>query len=216
MNIKEYIVPAALALLATMIIHNVFWSTKQSPDAPEKGTEFVAPATRHEAVPLNYEIDFDDKQKSVEKELTTVKTSYASIDFSNHGAVIDNITYRDIFTNPDLTIQTFTAKPDQKESGAFLVALDGIGATPLYYNLIDKKEVVRDELGDSKYTYTEVVYQAETENARITKTFIIRDDIPKIDFDVRIEPRNLDEKDALQARIFFPANNSAPAVKTYC
>ena len=200
MKIKELIIPLGLALIGTVIINNLFLSTKNNSDEPKAGTEFTAPADYNVIQPLNYTIDFEDAAEPIAEDKTMVDTHYGSITLSNHGGVINSITYKNIFTTKDLAIKTLDNNPENKEDGSFLVALNGIGATPYYYNLVDKQKV--DNV-------THIIYKAETEKAVVTKEYFIYDDIFKIDFKLSLDPKAVDattfEKNSVQARIFIPA-----------
>ncbi len=54
--------------------------------------------------------------------------------------------------------------PLQKEKGMFFVALDGLGATPYYYDLIEKKD---------EATSTTLTYKGESPAAIVIKQFIL-------------------------------------------
>lgn len=199
MKIKELILPIGLALIGTVVINNLFLSTKNDSNEPKAGTEFKAPVDYNVVEPLNYTIDFKD-EAAVEEEKTAISTPHAHLVFSNYGAVIDSIIYKDIFTAKDLAITTLENNPGNKEDGAFLVALDGIGATPYYYSLVSKQKI--DNINH-------LIYKAETDKAVITKEFFIYDDIFKIDLKLSVEPKAIDnttfQKNEVQARVFIPA-----------
>ena len=83
--------------------------------------------------------------------------------------------------------------PTSKDMGMFLVAFDGLGNTPFYYDFVEKK----DE-GDATY----ITYKGESPAVSVTKQFILHHDSYKLDVRLTIEPK---EKKAAAPRIFFNA-----------
>lgn len=192
MKIKELILPFSLALLGTWLLQNMFWGGKSDTNL-KTGSEFTAPISQKMVEPLNFNIDFNDAQKVLPLEKQIVDTDNSSIEFSNHGGIIDSITYKGIFTDKSLTLQTL--KPSlNKEMGSFLVALNGIGSTPFYYDLVERQKI------DSA---TKIVYQSETEAAKIIKEFIIYDKIFKIDLNLGIQLKDLSNDKLVKARVLF-------------
>lgn len=192
---KELIFTLGVALLGTWLLQNLFWSNKET-KKQLPGTEFVAPISKNLVEPLNYEVDFDDSQEKIDLSKSKVETENAEYNFSNHGAVIDSITYKNIFTDKSLKLNTLSnLNESQLKSQVFLVALNGIGSTPYYYNLLEKQK-----LDDS----TRLVYQAKTDKVDITKEFIVYDKIFKVDLSLTIKPnQKLLEESNIEPRIFY-------------
>lgn len=189
MNIRDLAGPLLLAVGVTLLLKS-FWGGWYQGGEVDVG--FVAPLSKVEQEPLYLEIDFDDDQKSIEEQLTTVQTDYAIFTFSNHGAVLSELSFTRQIDGVKQQFTTIGRPPAlERETGAFLVALDE--KTPYYYSLKD-----RSEEGET----VKVVYEARAYSGDIEKTFIIDKKNHKLDLSLTVTPR---ANHALRPRIVWPS-----------
>ncbi len=189
MKLQDILVPVSLALLV-MVGYNYFFSKRSESTGPVADRQFVAPTSMQVAEPLDVAIDFYDTEKPLKKSIETLIMPYGTLQFSNYGGVIDFIGFKRMLAGKPSLLEILT--PQQNlESGAFLVALDGIGKTPLYYELVNKKE---------QDGATVLTYKGTSKAATITKEFTVHNDTYVIDLALTIEPR-----ESVRPRIFFPA-----------
>ena len=191
MNFKDLIVPITLSLLLTWTIQYIFFQDK---NASEQTTDrsFVAPLTAKTEEPLDFDVDFSDSKALSPKEITTVNTPHAIYSFSNEGAILDKAEYKRVLQGKESLIQTISPS-ESKVKGAFLLALNGIGNTPYFYNLVDNKTA--DNI-------TTLIYKSETNSSLVFKEFRVYHDKHQIDLKVTVEPKNNSE---LKVRILYPA-----------
>jgi YidC/Oxa1 family membrane protein insertase len=202
MKLKDLLVPVSFALLGTWLIQYIFF-----PNTPDTRTDlvsdrsFIAPSSVQAAEPLDFMVDFYDAPPTRPEHITTVTMPYGSIEFSNDGGIIHRITYKRMLGGKESLIQT-VVPPLAKDRGAFLVALNGLGSTPYYYELQENKTE-----GDISY----VTYRAESEKACIAKQFVLYHTSYRIDLRLTIEPKggtkgeSKDTSGDVRARLFFPA-----------
>ncbi len=193
MNFKDLLLPLALALLSTWAIQYFFFP-RQPDNRAEIATNrgFIAPTSAQVAEPLDFSVDFYDAQPTRPKHITEVTLPYGSLQFSNDGAIIQFMGYkREISGKPGI-LET-VVPPLEKESGMFLVALDGVGMTPYYYDLVERKDEGKS---------TVLIYKAQSPAATITKQFTIHHESYQIDVKLTIEPQ---ENKSVRPRIFFEA-----------
>lgn len=194
MQIKDIVVSLSIALITTWIIHYFFFSGTANEKADLSfDRSFIAPASVQIAQPLDFDVDFYDSKPTRDKQITTINTTYGAIDFSNDGAIIERMTFNRNLGGKEGIIETIRPSKN-KESGGLLVALNGFGNTPYYYDLIEcsKKEEINT-----------LIYKGESQTATILKEFIVYNDKCKIDLKLTIEPKRKDLE--LCSRIFFPA-----------
>lgn len=198
MNIKDFILPLTFVFFTTLTVQYLFqsYSSKSEPieEKLNENKSFLAPESRVELEPLDLEVDFNGDKPDRSTEITSVITNNKIVKLSNNGGIIEDIVY-DINNN---LIESIKPQLD-RTAGAFLVALNGLGNSPYYYELIGKKDF--DD-------YTTVTYKAESTAATIIKEFIIYKDGYKIDLKLTVDPKEI--KNNLKCRIFFPA----PAILT--
>lgn len=195
MNLKDMIVPLAMAFLITAGF-NYFFRDRFAPDPSQNvqtGRSFKAPRIEHEHKPLNTEIDFYDAKSNRKEVLTEIQTNFALMTFSNDGAILQKLAFqRRVDGNVEIIP---TIEPMQREQSTFLLALEE--KTPFYYALASKKEV------ENKILLT---YTAKTDYAAVTKTFTIYKHLPQIDLNITIIPKT---EQGSQARLFI----AQPTVK---
>jgi YidC/Oxa1 family membrane protein insertase len=193
MNFKDLLLPLLLALVATWAIQYFFFSPKQE-NRTEIATDrrFTAPSSMQVAEPLNFDIDFVDTPPSRPKQITEIHVPYGTIHFSNDGGIIDLMVFKRVLAGKEALITTIVPTAS-RERGAFLVALNGFGSTPFYYDLIEKKE---------EKDRTSVSFKGESGVASVIKQFIVHHDTYTIDLKVTVEPKN---KANVRARVLFPA-----------
>ncbi len=188
MNIKDLILPLGFALGGTLLIHHFFLAEKKPLESTDR--RFVAPASLQIAEPLDLDIDYYDAEPKRVREDSVVALPKSRIQFSNDGAVVNLMGYaRDLAGKPTL-VETLVPSAST-EKGSFLVALDGIGKTPYYYSLLERKE---------EGNCTILTYMGESSAATITKQFVVHHDNYVIDLTLTIDPK---EGDGVRPRIFF-------------
>ncbi len=188
------ILPLSLALLTTWALQYFFLNRPSSEAVSQTSTSFVAPKNAQECRPLNTEVNFVDTQLSGFKEVVTgVKTAWGTATFSNRGGTLEQIGFTRNLNGRMQEIDTvFPPDENQRETRCMLVAL--AERTPYVYQLVDKKE---NDLT------IEITYQASTDQATISKTFVIAKQFPKIDLVLTISPVATGIN--LQPRIFYTA-----------
>jgi len=190
MNAKDFILPVAFALAGTLLIHHFFLAEKHPATEQSTDRRFVAPTTVQIAEPLDLDIDYYDAAPAREHEDSVVTLPTSRIQFSNDGAAVTFIGYaRELGGKPTL-VETLVPS-SSKQKGSFLVALDGLGKTPYYYTLSDKKD-------EDKRTI--LTYKGESPAASITKQFTVHHDEYVIDLTVTIDPKT---PEGVRPRIFF-------------
>ena len=189
MNIKELLVPVTLMLLTTLALQYYFGGEKYNREVEHS---FVAPKERKEYRPINTEIDFLDKKRSVKTQTTDIETSWGSAVFSTDGATLESIDFKHEVDGAFDTIRTlFPVTDTEREQRCFLVALQE--KTPFYYTL---------ESFNEKESVFELAYSVETDDVVVKKIFIVDKISPKIDFSLDIKPK---KSGTFQARIFYPS-----------
>lgn len=196
MNIKNFLVPLALALITTWAIQyfifNRFGSTDQNAEV-KSGQTFVAPQSKLETAPLNRNIDFidSDLSDSASAVQTRIETDHAIYQFSEKGASLEQLVFKRVMNGQVVSVPTLEIGPDQQnDQRCFLVALEQ--KTPLAYTLIEQKQLENA---------TQLAYSAQTDQAIIQKTFIVYQSKLQIDLALTITPK----KDFVQARIIYGA-----------
>lgn len=195
MNIKELVFIVVISLVTAFGIEYLFLGKRTpSPEAAaQSGQRFVAPKTEQELKPLNTEIDFLDTNQSGETVKTIVETPHAQWIFSNHGAILDQFSFKRETNGEHRMITTISpVLESDRESKAFLVALND--KTPYFYTLTARRD--NDQTVDLEYT-------ADFDEAIIIKKFVVHKANYKMNLTVTIKPKN--ETKPLQARIFYPA-----------
>lgn len=192
MNFKDLLLPLALALVATWGVQYFFFSPKTEEAKVATDRRFVAPTSVVVAEPLDFDIDFYDAKPTRPREVTVVHLPYGTVQLVNDGAIIDFMGFKRMLDGKEKLIETITPAVS-REKGAFLVALNGLGSTPYYYDLKEKKE----EAG-----LTRVIYTGESAKALVTKEFVLHHDTYAIDLRVTVEPK---AAESVRPRLFFPA-----------
>ena len=203
MNFRDLFFPITMALFATWALQRWFFPA-ELPKEEEivADRSFIAPLKVHVAEPLDFDIDFVDTSTERPTEVTEITLPYGVIYCSNKGAAFTYMAYRRTLAGKDTLIETFVAPQGTTQKGAFFVALQGIGSTPLYYDLMSKQEGKTAPQKGNPQVYTHLVYQAETPVALITKEFFLYHDDFVIDMRMTLEPKTAN---GARARIFFPA-----------
>lgn len=196
MNFKDFLLPLALAFLSTWAIQYFFFS--RTPDQrAEIATDrsFVAPTSVQTAEPLDIDIQFSNAPASRPPQMLEVSLPSAVFRFSNNGAIIEFAGFKKELAGKETLLET-VVPPLTKEQGMFLLALNGIGNTPFYYDFVDRKD---------ESDQTIITYKGESPIAHITKQFSIHHTLPQIDVTLTIEPKN---KSSVRPRLFV----NAPAI----
>lgn len=192
MNIKDLLVPVTLALLTTWAVqYFIFYrNAGTSSDQVQSGQTFTAPQNQVQARPLNREVDFIDSDAAeIQPTITQIETEHAHYTFSSAGASLQQLTFkREADGKPILinTIEPYDAIA--RDEVSFLVAFNE--KTPYNYTLVSQQRLA---------TATELVYQADTPDATIQKTFTVHDDKYQIDLALKITPKH----GPVQARLLF-------------
>jgi len=202
MNIKDLAIATAISFITFFLLQNIFFKKDNLDIINDK--DFLAPTSKIEMEPLNFEVDFSLKNKEREEKVNIIETKNAIFKFTNNGATINSLIYKNLLENKDEKIEIISPVIE-KDAIPFLVALNDIGQTPYYYDFVDYYK------SDNKHY---ISYIANSDIAIIKKNFIIYDDINKIDFNLEIEPLL---KSNLKLRLMIPApqllNNSINTMK---
>ncbi len=178
------VVPFILALGTTWAIHHFFFSPKET----VQQYEFSAPQSKNECQPLDKTVSFAPFKCSAGT-IYSVETSWGELEFSTNGAALSRLTFkRDMHGNNRLLTTVF---PYQNlENSAFLIAFDE--ATPYHYT----HEGTRDAGSTIQITFA-----AESEKARIVKTFVVFKELHQVDLQFTITPKH----GSVLPRILYPA-----------
>lgn len=191
MKLKDLFIPIAFALITTVAIQ-YFFLQPRGDDKAASDRSFIAPSSAQVAEPLDLDVEFYDANPSRDKQLTEINTQYAIFLFSNDGAIIERLDFKRMLEGKENIIETIAPSVSSKEKGMFLVALNGLGNTPYYYDLIENTKK------DNRFS---LVYKGESKAATIIKEFVIYDDSCQIDLKLTIEPK--DSAVPVRPRIFF-------------
>lgn len=205
MNFKDLLFPLAMAFLGTWMIQRWFAAPSLSDEAEiVADRSFIAPTSVYISEPLDFEVDFVDAQPKRSTEVTQVILPYGTFYCSNEGAVVTAMAYRRNLAGKDAIIETLALPQGPVQKGAFFVALQGIGSTPLHYDLRIKEENKKEENKDAaiQRVYTRLVYEGESPVARVTKELLFYHDDFTIDVRLTVQPKTAQ---GARARIFFPA-----------
>lgn len=189
MNIKDFIIPVALATLVVVGVRYYFSKPSTASDG-SNATGFIAPKVKQEYEPLNKEIEFVDTPQSVPEHTTNVETAWGHLVFSTNGAVLKQLNFKRIIDGKEQLIATIDTADNQQEDRCFLVALQS--KTPYFYTLVDRK--YSDDT-------IELRYEASLDSGRISKTFIVYKNRCEIDLKVDLNVSS----GAVHPRVFFPA-----------
>lgn len=187
MNLREMLVPLALAFATTWAIQYLFFGKKEA-----EQYHFTAPQSQVECQPLAKNVFFETPAKPTAPVITSIATDWATFEFSSEGATLNRLDFNRISHENAQQITTIYP-PDRSmpEQGAFLVALSG--QSPLVYHVVDRQE------SDNGIA---LVYEGHTQEAMVRKTFTIHKHICQMDLTVQLIPRG----DAVvSARILYPA-----------
>ncbi len=193
MNIKEFIMPAIIALSLTVGIQYFFFNKKtEVVEGTKTGQSFVAPRTMGEAKPLNLEVNFSDAQASHSLVKTVVETPYAILTFSEEGACLEQLSFKQHQHSAPVLMPTITVNDQStREDRCFLVALNT--TTPYYYQLIDEQ---RSDEG------TTLTYKAEADHGELQKKFFVYNNKHQIDLTITVTPKT---KNAVDLRVIYPS-----------
>lgn len=138
MNIKEFIMPAIIALALTIGFQYFFLNKKKEVvEGVKTGQSFIAPRTMSETKPLNLEINFSDAQAEHTPVKTIVETPYATLTFSEEGASLERLNFKEhVHSAPTVMSTIGFNEQANREERCFLVALNTL--TPYYYRLVNE------------------------------------------------------------------------------
>ncbi len=188
MNIKDLIIPFALALLTTWALQHFFFGKKNSSDP----YRFTAPQSAMECKPLMKEVAFSDTKRVLPEQTVTVETAWGLCEFSTDGASLSRLEFAHMVDGKMRVLGTiFPPENSDQEHRAFIVALQD--KTPYYYTLVGRQE--NDKT-------TEITFQAKADHGVIHKTFTVYKEINQLDVAVQITPA---AGHVMQARMFYPA-----------
>ncbi len=190
-----------------MQVGGYWWKGNSAGDAANRVADFVAPTSQQMVKPLNTEIDFIDIQRKLEETLSEIETNWAKLAFSTYGASLDSLVFKQLISGKMQEIPVvFPPVSTEQEKRCFLIGL--AEKTPYYYTL-EKVEKRQKETGDGIDSY-ELVYKAETDAVEIQKTFIVYNDISKINLKLDIKPKQR-AHDSIITNIAGNIANSMPS-----
>jgi YidC/Oxa1 family membrane protein insertase len=192
MKLKDLIFPFTLAVLTTWTVQ-YFFMPKEKSAVPTAGAEFVAPTTPAAIQPLQLEVDFHDAKVTRLVVVTEVDTPTSTWKFTNDGGSVEYLAFKKLLAGKPGILEAIMPSA-QKDRSAFLIALNGLGGTPYYYELVEHKK---------EADQTIIVYKAETDKAVIRKQFTVPHTGYTMQLSLTIEPKNA--SNPVQPRILFPA-----------
>lgn len=141
------------------------------------------------------EIDFVDVAVQPKQEkIFVAETPLYKARFSSFGGVVQSLSFKKHRGKESRMLQTIGSDTvDEREEGAFLVALNE--KSPYIYNFVSQE---RSE-GTQK-----VVYEAKADGWLVRKTYLLHDNIYRIDLTLDFIPARKDVQ-AISPRLFFPA-----------
>lgn len=149
--------------------------------APQKNKKETVVMQAHKEImhkPLALEVDFTDKQTSYKQEEVVIKTPYARMTFSNDGGICKNMTFIRNTEHKEQEFMMWDASfAVDREQMPFLIALDK--KTPYAYKMVDYIDA-EDE--------ARITYQADTDEATITKKFHIAKKAHIVTLDLSVDP----------------------------
>lgn len=196
LKMKNFLIHVIAALSMGLMIQYFFSSKEKSANSTNiENKSFIAPESPSQVIePLDFDVNFYDQKSenlAPKEKLTKIITSYGELNFSNFGGVLSNLSYN-LKNNSNHPAIDIIQSDKSKEPGAFLVALNGFDNTPYYYELIENQKE-----GD----LFKISYKGESQNAIITKQFIIDNNKPEIKLTLTLEPKN---NKKFRTRIFLP------------
>jgi len=187
MNIKDLVIAFLVALGFALTFQYFFGKRTEETEVISRSR--IAPRLEEINRPLNFEVDFIDKDLNVAEELTDVATPFAHYQFSSKGAVLTKAEFIHDVGRKNLLISTVEAA--ESANRCFLLALEQ--KTPLAYKLTEKTE---DEHA------TQLTYQASIDDGTIIKRFVVAKNVCKIDLHVELQRSTQNE---LRFRLFYPS-----------
>ena len=167
------------------------------PVAAVAGQPIKVPTTQDLYKPLQLEVDFAEHKGSDAETLTVVDTDYCTATFSNHGAVLVGLDFKDHTGKNGTPLRTVYSKgsydAEQRKKGCFLVALDQ--KSPYFYKFVEKRIV------ENK---TELEFNADHDQWTIGKIYTLYKDSYKIDVTIKLTPKT-PTATPVQPRMFFSA-----------
>jgi YidC/Oxa1 family membrane protein insertase len=194
MNIKEWIFPLILAIASTFLMQYFIGSRQDKSSSKEivSGQSFAAPVLEQINKPLLLDVVFEKTDERAEQ-LHQVITKKGTYTFSSKGAILQSFNFP--WQKNIEKIDTIGA-----HANCFLIGLKD--RTPLYYNFIEQKE---------KEEEIEIVYQSDSKEGLLIKTFVLHQDSYIID--VSVEFRAKQAHSIEQIRLFISNPVMTPGVK---
>lgn len=186
---------AKVAIFCFIIIWGINYFTAKKDTSSETSTpgqSFRAPTSFDEIKPLNREVDFLDKKIKTEKEVTLIETSLCEYSFSNFGAVLDGITFKNYKGKNDFPLETVKPKNIyEREETSFLLALEK--ETPFLYKKVSEEEGIES---------ASVTFEAQTDEWVIRKKFTVEQEGYEIKVDLSFEKRKSSSSSITPRMIF--------------
>ena len=189
MKFKNLIIPFIFAVLTTMLIKQFFMRDQDqvTTNITQKDGRFLAPDQEEVQRPLNFEIDFIDRDKKrIEKaKINMVETPLARYSFSTDGASLERLEFKhQVDGKKEILPALFPPTAEEREQRCFLVGLSE--KTPFYYQFVNQKETDEN---------IQLEYRATTDQVIVTKQFIISKKNYLIDLNLSIKPLGKVEAD---------------------
>jgi len=160
------------------------------------GQPIKVPKTQDLYKPLLQDVDFIEQKAPSSATLTEIETDYCKLVFSNHGAVLVSLDFKEHigkYGTPLRTVYSKGSYDGERAKGCFLLAFEH--KTPYFYTLTDKR------VSDNKI---EITFQADHDHWIIDKIYTLYKDSYKIDVTIACKPKSHEAK-PLHPRLFFPA-----------
>ncbi len=193
MNFKDIVVTLMIALAFTLGFQYFFSgkNTDADANARKSGRMFSAAQSYQEARPLQLNVDFLPESDVKAPIITTIETDLGIYEFSNHGAALQSLTFKEHKAETTRLMSTIDGSKGDKEQAAFLLALDT--QTPYVYQLAGTSE------DDEGYI---VSYKAKAPACLVEKTFKVHKNNHRVDVTVSCTPKAGSE---VRLRLLFPS-----------
>lgn len=161
------------------------------------GQPIKVPTTQELYKPLQLDVTFADQKATEAEVITDIQTDYCTFSFSNQGAVLVGLDFKEHTGKNGTPLRTVYSKGsydgEQRKKGCFLLAFEQ--KTPFFYKLADKRFV-----GNK----IELAYETDFDEWTIRKMYTLYKDSYKVDVNVVCTPKS-PEAQAIQPRLFFAA-----------
>src|SRR5579872_3579129 len=128
MNIRELILPFALALLTWWGVKYFFFTSM-----PAEQYHFTAPQNAVECKPLSKDIQFVESKRVASPMISPIETEWGNLEFSTEGAALTRLAFKRKMDGATQILGTiFPPESTDMHNRSFIIAFDG--ETPYNYH----------------------------------------------------------------------------------